>query len=182
MQKPFITEDEEHLTRALAPLGLVLCGGYSRDILLGRTPRDMDFILLNSPGVSQQTSLEARWPEIHGTLEVLGAEITHLFVEYAASAWLVCVAKVEYRGIEFQILLPRNAGAELPREAVEQFQWNFNHAYFDTVLWEHVWAEGVKLEVRNKMAVWKCSSEPPVLAAKYRRYFPDWDFSLYAGS
>lgn len=180
----FVTKDDEDLAHTLAPLGLVLCGGYCRDMLLNRAPADMDFILLTHPGKSQQSTLEDVFPEFIKVCERLGANVLQNMVQYSG-AGMACMAKAEYKGREFQLLLPRNTGAEHPWEAVEQFQWNFNHAYYTPPTFlgiiggGHEWVPGVQHEVFQKKAIWKCASEIPEARQKYREYFPDWDFSLY---
>lgn len=175
MQKNFFKPEHEEVHAALAPLGLVLCGGYSRDMLLGRAPKDMDFVILSGRYLDRQDALDSLWPLIQNAMDTLGAVKTREYFQYATN--IACVAEFLYNGTAVQILFPRNKGAEDLLGAVEQFQWNFNHAYFDGE--HHAWVPGVEHEVRQKIAVWKCCSECPDTLGKYLTYFPDWDFSLY---
>lgn len=175
MQNNFFKLEHKEVYNALAPLGLVLCGGYSRDMLLGREPKDMDFVILSGRYLDRQDALDSLWPLIQNAMNALGAVPKRQYFQYGTH--FACVAEFVYGDTVVQFLFPRNTGASSPLEAVEQFQWNFNHAYFDGAMYR--WAPGVIKEVSQRTAVWKCCSEYPRIAEKYKEYFPDWDFSLY---
>ena len=129
MQKNFFKPEHEEVYNALAPLGLVLCGGYSRDMLLGREPKDMDFVILSGRYLDRQDALDSLWPLILNAMNAVGAVPTRCYFQYATN--IACVAEFVCRGTVVQFLFPRNTGASFPPEAVEQFQWNFNHAYYN---------------------------------------------------
>lgn len=156
--------------------GLVLCGGYSRDMLLGRVPRDLDFILPTGEYPSQQAAVEALAPRFLQAVEELGGTVLREYWQYCTR--IMCVVSAEVAGAPVQLILPRNRGARTPAECTEQFNWNFNHAYYHPTSQQHQWVTGVAHEVQRKVAVWKCSSEYPEVG-KYREKLPDWDFSLY---
>lgn len=177
---PFKTETDARIYEALAPLGLVLCGGYCRDMLLGLEPRDMDFVVVGLQ--DKQEWLEDNWPDLVEIIENLGGEIIKEYFPYASNC--VCVVDFKVGERSCQVIFPRLSTDKID-QVVSLFQWNFNHAYFEPRLGvaggEHVWCDGVKPSIYAKKAIWMCSFEVPDLKPKYKEKLPDWDFSLYEG-
>jgi len=166
--KGWALDVDRTLVEALAPFGLVLCGGYCRDMLLGRTPRDMDFI----PVLGDLTPVEwldQVYRKVQDALWGLYAISVKEHVAYADHC--CCIASWRIRGEagtvrEFQIVFARNP-TTTAEDCVQEFNWSFNQCLYSPTLDQHyvlpaartAWAEGTPQ--------WTCSTEAPKLAAKY---------------
>lgn len=183
----FVTPTDEELFDILrkALPSAYLSGGYVRDRLLGKDPKDMDFLLVGDP---EDTDKVLALFQDGGIFDEDVGDVSDVkfFLNYNSGADQACVVRFWYKGREVNILRSVNGTTSLPEQAVMQFNFTMNQVWvetdgiFDTELFVYFPCPLNAMLFSARASVWNAVGRPaqPENLLKYRGKFPDWRISM----
>jgi hypothetical protein len=191
-------EQDASIFKALTyRLPLLLSGGYCRDMLLGRKPKDMDFMLI-ADGFDDEELAEV----VKVVNELALDDImfsTKFYGSYQDTSTCIASFYMQTGGNgeprEVNILRRIQGTPHTSAEAVSEYNYTFNQCVFEpnagvelagVSLWASpmqetegtfVWVSPMQEALSTqKIAVWNAAGRPWQNLPKYRDKFPDWRF------